>query len=82
MRHFLALVTFVSPQLNSTYTKDMVYTIRPGNRYLNAMAEVWVLEGKIEFIHDHNNAKLYGIGKVNDETFTQKTKSAWSSLWR
>jgi hypothetical protein len=82
MRSFVALRNFYSPEIKSGYVEGLSYTILPGNRYLGALAEVRALEGKIEFIHRLNEAKLYGIGKVNDETFSQKTKAAWVNLWR
>lgn len=88
MRSFVALKTFECPELKSMYVEGLSYTIKPSNKYLNALAEVWALEKKIAF--DHNpiiKAKVEGVGTVKyfsntvDEDIWTKTKKAWRLLW-
>lgn len=80
-RTFLALSTFYSPEFKSTYAQGLTYTIKHGNRYLNALAEVWKVEGKIEFIHEKNVATVIGKG-YTDPTIWAKTLNIWNTLWR
>lgn len=88
MRVFTAIQTFESHELQSTYCKGMSYTIRPGNRYLNALAEVWALEGKIIFAHIAPEPEVIGIGTVtetlmsDDPSIWDKTKKAGHELWQ
>ena len=81
MRIFLALQTFSSPETRSTYVTGMTYTIRPKNRYLNALAEVWALEGKVNFIAPPTVSKLRGHGYTEPGIWA-KTVTAWRQLWR
>ena len=62
MRVFTALQTFDSPQTGSTYLEGYSYTIR-GNRYLNALAEVWEIENKIQFEHDPMKQRVAARGE-------------------
>lgn len=62
MRLFTALQTFDSPQTESTYLEGYSYTIR-GNRYLNALAEVWEIENKIQFEHDPMKHRVTARGE-------------------
>ena len=80
-RMFIAKKTFSSSETKSTYAQGLTYTIRPWNRYLNVLAEVWQVEGKIEFIHNNNVATVIGKG-YTDPTIWAKTKNAWNKLWR
>lgn len=64
MRTFVALKTFHSPETKSMYVEGLSYTIKQGNRYLNALAEVWALEEKIRFAHNMTKCVLTGIGHV------------------
>ena len=88
MRIFLALQTFSSPETRSTYVTGMTYTIRPPNRYLNALAEVWALEGKIQFGHTSPPVQIVGKAIVTDPitedtTIWEKTKRSWRQFkWR
>lgn len=82
MRTFKALQTFEAPESKSTYIEGLSYTIVDNNHMLNALAEVWALQGKVEFLHSNSNqSKLKGKGQV-DTTFLGLTKAAWRSLWR
>lgn len=88
MRSFVALKTFKCDELESVYVEGLSYTIHQGNRYLNALAEVWSLEGKITFDHSPvTKAKVEGIGTVRyfsnkiDEDIWTKTKKARRLLW-
>ena len=67
MRTFTALITFSSPETKSTYVEGLTYTIRQGNRYLNALAEVWSLERKIQFEHQSHRPLIEGHGPSKDE---------------
>ena len=60
MRTFVALQTFTAQETRSHYVEGLSYTVRPGNRYLNALAEVWALEGKVRFIHNSPKSALKG----------------------
>jgi hypothetical protein len=87
MRVFKALKTFDSDDLRSTYLKDFSYTIDANNKLLNACAEVWALQGKVQFDHIvTSHAKLKGAGRVEtrgvDVGFWNLTKTGWRSLWR
>jgi hypothetical protein len=87
MRTFIALHTFESPETQSVYVQDLTYTIRNTNKMLNALAEVWALQGKIVFLHEQNKVLLYGSGHTHlqetlDETIWEKTKKAWKLLCR
>lgn len=87
MRTFKALQTFESTDTRSVYTEGLSYSIVDGNRFLNACAEVWALQGKIEFDHiAPNSAKITGVGqsgtKVVDTGFWGLTKAGWRSLWQ
>lgn len=64
MRQFKALSTFESPETQSTYLEGFSYTIRPANRLLNALAELWFIQKKIEFLHDDKRAEFKGRGFV------------------
>lgn len=85
MRTFQALQTFECKETKSTYVQGLTYTVKPGNRLLGALAEVWVLQGKAVFLHDQNLAQLKGTGVVTDHpkepSFWDQTKTAWRSLW-
>lgn len=67
MRQFKALITFDSPETKSTYLEGFSYTIRSGNRYLNALAEVWVFQGKVAFEHQPKHEGIQGVGPGKDE---------------
>lgn len=60
MRTFVALQTFTAQETRSHYVEGLSYTVRPGNRYLNALAEVWALEGKVRFTHNSPKSALKG----------------------
>lgn len=82
MRSFKALQTFESPEMKSTYIEGLSYTINDNNKVLNALAELWALQGKVVFVHDQRpHAKLSGSGSV-ETTFWGLTKAGWRSLWR
>jgi len=79
---FKSLQDFDVPELRSTYVKDLVYTVRDNNKILNAMAEVWALQGKVVFVHQTSQmAKIEGYGHT-ETTFLGMTKAAWRSLWQ
>lgn len=87
-RTFYAIKTFTSSETGSTYIDGLSYTIRPGNRYLNHLAEVWALEGKVAFEHKpESKAKIEGQATVEtfsscvDESIWEKTKKVWRTLW-
>ncbi len=88
MRSFIALQTFEAPETKSVYVEGLSYTIRDGNRYLNALAEVWALQGKIKFGHATPPVQIVGKAIVfdpviEDVTIWEKTKRAWRQLkWR
>lgn len=88
MRSFIALQTFEAPETKSVYVEELSYTIRDGNRYLNALAEVWALQGKIKFGHAIPSVQIVGKAIVfdpviEDVTIWEKTKRAWRQLkWR
>lgn len=63
MRVFVALKTFESPELVSTYVEGLSYVICDNNTYLEALAEVWALEGKIHFEHDPIKQRIKGKGQ-------------------
>lgn len=63
MRVFDALQTFESPEMKSTYVGGLSYSIRPGNRYLEALAEVWALEQRIHFHHNPVQQRIYAKGE-------------------
>jgi hypothetical protein len=44
---FTALVTFYSPETNSTYIEGLGYTVRPGNHVLAELVKGWLSEGKV-----------------------------------
>jgi len=60
MRTFVALQTFTAQETRSHYVEGLSYIVRPGNRYLNALAEVWALEGKVRFTHNSPKSALKG----------------------
>lgn len=66
MRSFTALQTFEAPEIKSVYVEGLSYTIREGNRYLNALAEVWALQGKIVFNHNSKDKIINGNGIVTN----------------
>jgi hypothetical protein len=87
MRSFIVLLNFESSETQSVYVQGLTYTIRNNNKMLNALAEVWALQGKITFLHEQNKALLFGIGRIHsqeviDETIWEKTKKAWKRLWQ
>jgi hypothetical protein len=87
MRTFRALQTFKSEETKSWYTQVLTYTVRPGNRLLNALAEVWALQGKVTFNHIAVPPPIEGIGTVTrphseDPSFWEMTKKAWTRVWQ
>lgn len=89
MRTFIALSTFESPETKSVYVEGLTYSIREGNRYLNALAEVWSLEGRIRFEHRPEvKSQIEGVGTVEykvesqDLTLWEKTVKAWRLMWQ
>ncbi len=66
MRSFTALQTFEASETKSVYVEGLSYTIRDGNRYLNALAEVWALQGKVVFNHNSKDKIVRGKGIVTD----------------
>jgi len=89
MRQFKVLSTFESSEMKSTYVEGFSYTIIDGNRMLNALAEVWALQGKIEFVHQikpHVEIKGQGIVEYashkEDEGIWEKTLAAWGRTWQ
>ena len=69
MRSFVVLQSFTSKETRSEYVEGLSYTIRPGNRYLNALAEVWAFEGKIQFHHEAQRPQIRGKGWDKEEQF-------------
>lgn len=69
MRTFVALQTFYSPKMKSSYVEGLSYTIRQGNRYLAALAEVWALEGRVRFAHNTTKCTIQGIGHVCESPY-------------
>lgn len=63
MRQFRALETFFSPEMQSQYVKDLIYTITDGNERLAQQAFTWQEQGKIEFVKA--GAKITGVGTVS-----------------
>lgn len=86
MRHFIALQSFTSPETRSHYIEGLSYTIRPGNRYLNTLAEVWAIQGKIQFLPQTTKAQLTGTGVVSEAVPTpswwDQIKAVWRALWQ
>lgn len=80
MRAFTALRDFDSPETKSSYAEGLSYTIRPGNRYLNALAEVWVLEGKIVFHHDGKRTQVQGKGVLTTPPPVPPPVIQWSQV--
>lgn len=82
IRMFTALQDFDSTELRSSYAKGLTYNMVSNNKKLEDLAEVWSLEGKIQFVPmDGTRATLSGTGVV-ESNFWVMTKAAWRSLWR
>lgn len=81
MRVFQALKDFESTETKSVYCAGLTYTVQ-NNRMLEALAEVWALEGKVKWLHAPEKLGMVsGTGTVTDPEDDPWYVRMWRWLW-
>lgn len=64
---FRAEQTFFSPEVMSEYIKGQMYTVRPGNLFLENLVKGWLLEAKVSVLAEDPTAPSPSAAQIGGE---------------